>query len=110
MVKVGKTYAPTGAKIVQGGKYTQFTIPQSHWEGSRYVTDGFLNILTPGEYTFQKGDRIKVKKITAVTIRLYGRTHYFSVYANVDYTPWETVLMMENKGLLEEIDEWDEQV
>ncbi len=110
MVKVGKTYNPSGAKIVQGGKYTQFTIPQSHWENGRYVMDGYLNILAPGEYTFQKGDRITVKQISAVTLRLYGQTQYFSVYAKIDYTSWEQVLMSQNKGLLEEIDEWDEEI
>ena len=84
MLKVGGEYRPFASKVVELGKYTQFSIPQSHKDKGKYVLDGFINVLAPGEYDFNKGDTITVSEITAATLIAYEGKQYFSVYAVVD--------------------------
>lgn len=85
MLKVGGEYRPISSKVVELGKYTQFSIPQSHKDKGKYVKDGFINVLAPGEYGFQRGDTITISEITAATLIAYNGKQYFSVYALVDF-------------------------
>lgn len=88
MLKVGGEYRPISSKVVELGKYTQFSIPQSHKDKGKYVKDGFINVLAPGEYDFKKGDIITISEITAATLRYYNGRQYFSLYATVEvYKP-----------------------
>ena len=102
MVKVGREYVPTAAKIVMNGKYTQFTIPQHHKIGDRIWNDGYLNVLVEGDYIMHEGDSITIKEITAANIRMYKNKQYFSVYAKVDYKTYAQNQAKENLQTLED--------
>lgn len=102
MVKVGHEYAPLKAKIVRGGKYTQFTIVQQHRIIDKYWKDGFLNVLVNGEYTFHEGDAILIKKINAANIVSYNGKQYFSIYAEIEYKTMYMQRAGENLQILED--------
>lgn len=102
MIKVGKEYVPTAAKITKGGKYTQFTIPQQHRVGDRYFKDGFLNVLVSGEYILHEGDSIIIKAITAATLVKWNGKQYFSIYANIDFKTHAQHLAGENLQTLDD--------
>lgn len=85
MLKVGGVYRPCASKIVGLGKYTEFSIPQQHKVSGKFVKDGFINVLAPGEYDFQRGDTITISEITAATLIAYNGKQYFSVYAVVGF-------------------------
>ena len=102
MIKVGKEYAPTAAKITKGGRYTQFTIPQQHRVGDKYWNDGFLNVLVGGEYTLHDGDSIVINEITAATLVKWQGKQYFSIYAKVDYKTFAKNLAGDNLKTLDD--------
>lgn len=102
MIKVGKEYVPTAAKITKGGKYTQFTIPQQHRVGDRYFKDGFLNVLVGGEYTLHDGDSIIIKEITAANLVRWNEKQYFSIYADIEYKTHAQNLAGDNQQVLDD--------
>lgn len=102
MIKVGKEYTPTAAKITKGGKYTQFTIPQKHRVGDRYFKDGFLNVLVNGEYMLHEGDTIVIKEITAATLVKWKDKQYFSIYAVIEYKTAEQNRAGDNRQTLDD--------
>ena len=102
MIKVGKSYAPSAAKLVKGGRYTQFTLPQQHRVADRYWNDGFINVLVEGDYTFHDGDTITILEITAVSLRYFKRKQYFSVYAKIDYKTYANAQAKANLQTLED--------
>lgn len=85
MLKIGGVYRPCASKIVGLGKYTEFSIPQAHKANGKFIQDGFINVLAPGEYDFKRGDTITISEITGATLITFNGKQYFSVYATVDF-------------------------
>lgn len=102
MIKVGMTFKPYSAKITKGGEYTSFSLPQNHRNpnGVGLIQDGFINLLAPGEYNFERGDTIKVLKINGAELRNWNGRQYFSIYGEVEYTPASVKLSEPNKDIL----------
>ncbi len=102
MVKIGQTFQPYSAKITKGGKYTSFALPQKHRNpyAEGYINDGFINLLVPGEYNFERGDTIKVLKINGAELRLWNGKQYFSLYGEIEYKPSTVVLSEPNADIL----------
>lgn len=85
MIKVGGEYQPFSMKIIEGGKYTQFAIPQRHIEyGSQQINDGVVNFVAKGEYDFEKGDLIIIKQIEGAKLKKYKGKQYFSLLGSIE--------------------------
>lgn len=84
MLKVGTEYRPLAVRVFALGKYTQFTFKQYHKDGRELAKDGYINVLAPGEYDYEKGDTVTISEITAATLRYYNGRQYFSLYATVE--------------------------
>ena len=100
-VKTGKEYKPCSYKIVLGGEFTAFSIPQAHKnrQTGEYEQDGFINVLARGLHEWNKGDVIKIKKITGADLK---QEKYFSVYADVEVITVAEKKAEPNKEILDD--------
>lgn len=88
MIKVGQTLKPYSARLVDGGKKTQFSIPQYHNDkDGNFHKDGFINIVVNGNYPWTKGcnDTIKLNKILAISIWKANGNQYVGIVAEIEY-------------------------
>lgn len=103
MISIGKSYAPTGAKVTKNGDGMIFSIPQSRKvKGGGYTRDGFINVAVKGLYSFHKGDRIEITKITGASRVAFNDTVYLTLFAEIEYTTAEQIQMGENRNVVEE--------
>lgn len=96
MIALNTKYMPVTARIMKGGKYTRFAIPQFHREGDKDVQDGLINVLVRGDYRFKRGDYIKILKITGAN----RQGNYFTLIAEIEYIAEEEYLAEPNSELL----------
>lgn len=86
MIRIGSKVKPFSARILRGGNLTQFSIPQSHTDqDGGYHKDGFINFLCKGDYSWKKGDIIKITKINGVSIRKANGNQYVGVVGEIEY-------------------------
>jgi len=92
MPKVGAIVTPINAKIIRGGRETEFCTSLSHFVPQRgFVPDGYVYFVAEGEYHWEKGDRIRINEITAWRIYVpKTRAKRLMLYAKIDYIPKET--------------------
>lgn len=85
MIKTGVATRPYNAKYI-GIMGTQFSVPQSHkGENGETVLDGFIQVVAPGEYKYERGDKIIVTNIKSVMLRkAKNGTPYYTVYADIE--------------------------
>lgn len=61
MIEVEKPIYPYSARILSGGKRTEFSCPQyTRKPDGKWRPDGFINVIAKGQYDFRKGDMIIV--------------------------------------------------
>lgn len=92
MIKVGQLLKPYSARVLDGGKKTQFSIPQYHRSKDGEIhKDGFINILVNGNYPWAKGsnDQIKLLEVLAVSIWKANGNQYVGIVAKIEYVTAE---------------------
>lgn len=88
MIKVGQLLKPYSARLVSGGKKTQFSIPQYHKdEDGNFHKDGFINLVAKGNYPWVKGsnDVIKLVAVKSVSIWKANGNQYVGIAADIEY-------------------------
>lgn len=102
MVSIGKKYSPVSARVTRHGDRTMFSVPQSHREGSKFVRDGFIQIIADGVFDFRKGDIVKVDKITGCSVTILNGKPYTALFCDIEYITLEDDRAGNNKTRLDE--------
>lgn len=92
MPKVGTIVTPVNAKIIRGGRATEFCVGVCHFVPKRgFVSDGYVYFMVQGEYHWEKGDRIRVTEITGWRIYVpRTRAKRLIMYAKIEFMPKES--------------------
>lgn len=98
MIALNKEYEPVNALTMRGG-YISFGLPVRHHDGEKYIEDGFINIVTKGEYDFHRGDSITIKQITGANVR---SSKYFTIFAKIEYKSKAQRKAEPNRELIDE--------